>query len=386
MKDPHSAIKHKIYESTLMAALSIANVFKKDYERFLLVDLYAGKGIFEDGSAGSPLIALAVYEKSYSTIREMPVDFIFIEKDKDSCQTLSSAIEKHQNQMNIPEKINIDIQQGDWSLFKEDLQRKIHKAEWGFIFADPFANEIDMNVFADILKENYRKDVMIFINLISIKRQAGHKIAKKKIADFLDISEDDLDRLTGKKYHQEFLDKIKQAFRLEDKHYNLFAALPTSRNKNGNNNLVNGDYFCLSCSTNSIGVANAFLESYAQEKSINTNIETGLFGSQEIENRIEAFLLKNDKQTFHNIFAYTMEEFLNWRGKTPKEVPTSTNILDVINDMIGSSKVEVECPFNLLSKPKKNGKRLLVKKAVQSNENLKQVVVRLPQKDSAVSL
>lgn len=358
---------------------------KKNHDTFLLVDLYAGKGIFDDGSAGSPLIALQTYEKNYYSIKDMPVDFMFIEKDEDSCQSLSEAINKHKDGMKIPIKPNINIQQGEWSHFESNLQTKINKSVWGFIFADPFSNEINMNKFSTILEKSYKKDVMIFINLISIKRQAGHKTAKVKMATFLNITEDEIDRLTSsKRYQQEFFDYIKNAFKLTKKHYNLFAALPTSRNKNGSNDLVNGDYFCLSCSTNSVGVANAFLESYAKEKSINTNIVTGLFGSQEIENRIIDFLTATKEKTFHEIFAYTMEEFLNWRGKTPTEVPTSNNILDVINEMIESSKIEVECPETFLFKVKKNGKQTILKKTVQKNENLKQVIVKLHQKDSVV--
>ena len=93
--------------TTLKASLSIANVFKKDYDKFLIVDLYAGKGVFDDGSAGSPLIALQTYEKSFYSIKDMSVDFMFVEKDEDSCASLSLAIDRHKNIMKIPRKPNI---------------------------------------------------------------------------------------------------------------------------------------------------------------------------------------------------------------------------------------------------------------------------------------
>lgn len=376
-KDQHSEIKHKIYSDTLQASLSIANIFNKQKSTYLLLDLYAGKGKFDDGSHGSPIVALETFQKAHKKIDNMPVHFVFIEKDEDSNEHLKQALTEYNQAQNLPNDIEIIVGKGEWGEFETNLQNKIAQSNWGFVFADPFANEIDISKFSELLTDSYTKDVMIFINLIAIKRQAGHQQASKKIAAFLRISEAELKQLLNNQAtKKEFLEYIKKAFSFSKKHFNLFAAIPTSRKNNGTNNLIHGDYFCLSCSTNSIGVANAFLESYADALSINKDIQTGLFGAYEIETRINNYLQKEGEKSFHEIMGHAMEEFLSWKEKLPNEVPTSENTLKIINQMLDDKIIEIECPDEYLSKTKK-----LKTEAIRKNENLKKIRIKLRQKD-----
>lgn len=380
-KDQHSAIKHQIYSDTLQASLSIANIFNKQKSTYLLLDLYAGKGKFDDGSHGSPIVALNTFQKAQKKIENMPVHFIFIEKDEASHECLKQVLTDYREKQELPEDIQIAVGKGEWGEFEVNLQTKISQSEWGFVFADPFANEIDILKFNTLLADSYKKDVMIFINLIAIKRQAGHSQASKRIASFLGITEKDLKAMLNQEgSKQNFLAHIKKAFTLSKKHFNLIAAIPTSRKSNGNNNLVHGDYFCLSCSTNSVGVANAFLESYADALSIKKDIQIGLFGAHEIETRINNYLTQEGEKNFHEIMAHAMEEFLSWKDKLPDEVPTSENTLKIINEMLERKIIEVECPPEFISTQNK-----LKKASIKKNEHLKKISIRLRQKDPAAA-
>ena len=367
-KDPHSELKHELYTKTLEVSLSIANFFNKKGS-YTIVDLYAGQGKFDDGSKGSPILALETCLRIKNKINNMPISFVFVEKDKESYEKLEKETKFFLKDKQVCEGMNVFFGNGDWTKFEGNLYELLNDSSWGFIFADPFANEIDIQKFSDLLEHNYTKDVMVFINLIAIKRMSGNYKTRSKIAKFLQISEQELTDIISKNGHEAYLmKKVQEAFKLEQKHYNLFASLPTTRN----GKLIQSNTFCLQCATNSIGVADSFLNTYADILSVGKTIQLNLFAEHQIEERIIEFLKnRNGKASLYDIVAYTMERFLSWRDHEPKEVPTTENVVSIINDMHKRKLLEWDTKEEYESFKKKNNTKYLNYKARNRNEALK---------------
>ena len=62
VQNKHTELKHNLLKNTLNTAIGIANHFvsKLPQPTYTYVDLFAGRGMFGDGTKGSPVIALEV--------------------------------------------------------------------------------------------------------------------------------------------------------------------------------------------------------------------------------------------------------------------------------------------------------------------------------------
>ena len=65
-KKPHTEIKHAIFLEALKASLYVANMnVRADDEAFTYVDLFAGRGDFEDQARGFPVITLMSWSDTF---------------------------------------------------------------------------------------------------------------------------------------------------------------------------------------------------------------------------------------------------------------------------------------------------------------------------------
>lgn len=90
--DPHTLAKHQMLREYLMAWFPIlANGM---YRRGLTyVDAFAGPGEYDDGSPGSPIIALRQAYRPDVLRSGSPIRMVFIEKRPDRCQNLERVVE-----------------------------------------------------------------------------------------------------------------------------------------------------------------------------------------------------------------------------------------------------------------------------------------------------
>lgn len=85
--EPHTRAKHEILKRYLQAWVAILG--RASFPRLLYIDGFAGPGRYAGGEEGSPLIALrAAVEQDVKT----PVEFLFVERDKDWADALQRAI------------------------------------------------------------------------------------------------------------------------------------------------------------------------------------------------------------------------------------------------------------------------------------------------------
>ena len=173
-KKQHTQIKHEIFQHTLKASISIANMqlprLVRTIPLFLYVDLFAGAGEFETGEKGSVLLAADIMRNHISPIKGRKVRNYFktffivaVEKDEKSFKKLEAVISKKE----LPEQLKIFLLHGNWEEYQKELKSILKDINWGFIFADPFSTELDILKFKELLESKRytkMKDILIFFN------------------------------------------------------------------------------------------------------------------------------------------------------------------------------------------------------------------------------
>lgn len=336
-KKAHSYIKHILFKETLNTSIGIANSNSMDWiNSFIYVDLFAGEGLYDDNKEGSPLIALDLLKKhiDLETNNFKTISLIAIEKDTKSSEKLFELLK---------EKVNdypIKILEGDenWENYFNDLKKHLSSNEGGFIFADPYALELDLLKLRElIIKETKFKDIMFLINRLSMKRIFGSKgknaseIKKYGIDPELIKSQEDLS--------EEIKKQIRSKFEFKD--FTIGLAIPIEKKEK----LSSIDYFYLVLTTNSVGVADSFLNSYQNIVKVKQQSK-GLFTGYELKNSIQKILECQNKFNFYNLVNSLYNDFLSWKDATKipgYKVPTTGNIVENINNLLKEGKLDLLC-------------------------------------------
>lgn len=349
-KKDHTKIKHAIFSKTLFRSLSIANglSYKNPNATYSYADLFAGKGTFEDGSFGSPLIALDTFIKHIkqsSTANNFKrINVLGIEKNKEDFESLVKTLnQKLENDCNdkCGGKIRVGAGNDSWENFQSTVKDHLSNGSWGFVFADPFSTELDIQQFTDHIKDVSKvKDIMIFANFNTLVRQNGrlHQNDAERLSKAMGLP---IEVIIS---DEDFSDRFQNAFSAQLNKFKDFAigvAFPIDIKKKG---LIAADYFYLILGTNSIKVADGFLEAYAEElvkykKSLMCNT---LFDDSSI---IDFLKDKDDGVTLYDLLNYLFNNFLSWKNcGSSNDIPTIANTIAKINKMIDLKEIELDCP------------------------------------------
>lgn len=141
-------------------------------EEIFYIDGFAGKGKYEDGSKGSPLIAANHAKRVKAEKRRFTLRCINVESNKsyfEELQRHTSNLERDKLVSNIPGK------------FEDSIERilGIIKSSPAFFFIDPFGpSPIKFNVLKPILEREASTELLINFSLIGLQRLAGNLYAK----------------------------------------------------------------------------------------------------------------------------------------------------------------------------------------------------------------
>lgn len=158
-------LKHAVLEKYLPAFWKILG---GKAPGFIYVDGFAGRGCFDDGSKGSPLLAMElVADLQRKGALKAPVSFAFIEADRDNCLALQHAARSLAKEL----KLGLPIikcgtfQEHISDVLKELERRCKPKACPTFIFIDPFGyKDIPMRLISELGKARHRE---LFITFMS---------------------------------------------------------------------------------------------------------------------------------------------------------------------------------------------------------------------------
>lgn len=387
-KKLNTKIKHHLLTNTLKTSLYIANSLCKNYKErrkvdnvYTYIDLFAGSGVFDDGSKGSPILSADVLSEHINSGKNNfeQIQLVCTEKDSESYKSLAELINNYPNK-----KISCFHGQGTWESYKNNIESLLKKSGWGFIFADPFSTELDIESLKKILKDySNLKDVLVFFNFNTLARQDGRRCIQDidRICRTLGIKEEEfLD--SDDNFSTIFENKLKEHFK-DLKKFVIGVGFPTAVN----GELNNSDYFYLIFSTNTPVLVDSFLEAYEQMLDEHTEYagmkQLSIFGHPD-ENYIYDVL----KEYFQNgcslfdLYQHITDKFLSWKEltKTLKKVPTLKNVIDILNKFQaqGDIKIIADSKF-IYQQNSKNGYKddLKYNETKNSAENLKSITIKL---------
>jgi len=139
----HTEVKHVLFEKYLKAWIPILG---SGHRVLCYVDGFAGRGEYNDGTLGSPIIALRTADKYIKKYPHRHFIFFFIEKDKKNFNNLKKLLELEIEKQSIegPENFSINPINGEFAQVIEEVLNEIEKKEKkigiipAFFFVDPF--------------------------------------------------------------------------------------------------------------------------------------------------------------------------------------------------------------------------------------------------------
>ena len=153
----HTEVKHILFEKYLRPWLSILGKWNP---KICYVDGFAGRGEYNDGTLGSPLIVLKVADSLSKYFKEMIC--FFIEKDPENFRNLQRVLEREKTKIENRHKIEIRKENAEFADVVYDIFEYLEKEKIPcFFFIDPFGfSEIPFAVIRKILE--YPKTEVFF--------------------------------------------------------------------------------------------------------------------------------------------------------------------------------------------------------------------------------
>lgn len=341
-RKPHTIIKHRLFHSTLKRSLGIASVWSECY---VYLDLFAGDGFYEDGSEGSPIIALKEFtEYLKGNSRELQKVFCaFCEKF--GTDKLRAAIES----LDIHPAVSYTVC-ADWEDSFSLLTELKQKCNFGFIFADQYATELNLRRFIELVGQG-KHDFLMFYNPMALKRLKGKELTEH-ICKVLDVDEDEVIRVKQKEFKGFILKSLREKLhRLRD--FVIIAAIPNTRKEK----LTWSDYFYLVHGTNHPKVADAFVKAYKDAVEDFRNYYGAMAQKHlfydELERRFKKFIFRisqafgrNSGISLYYLYLAATYELLSWKEAVRFNliVPTIENLVKALNELEREGKVKIQAP------------------------------------------
>jgi three-Cys-motif partner protein len=170
--EDHTRAKHEILRRYLQAWFPILN--HGGFPRVVIIDGFAGPGIYEDGSDGSPLIALKAFLDQPRPI-QADSHFHFIEKDQPRAQRLQGCIEALFEARGRPRNLHWKVHAGArFDQAYADVLSGHPRNAPTFALVDPFGwGDIPMTVIRDLMNRG-SGEVLINFMFEEINRFLTH--------------------------------------------------------------------------------------------------------------------------------------------------------------------------------------------------------------------
>jgi three-Cys-motif partner protein len=198
---PHTKAKHKILEEYLKAWFPILS---KGSYRVLYLDGFAGPGEYDDGSFGSPVIALEV-ARTHKLKLAAEVLFIFIEKEEHRYTHLTKLLKRlyglRRDGMyeRLPTNFRVYTYMGDFNEIMSNVVSELRAMGFNLAptlaFIDPFGYaDINIQVLADILSFP-RCELLITYMVNFLDRFASDEKHKDSIKKALLVNDTEIEAL-----------------------------------------------------------------------------------------------------------------------------------------------------------------------------------------------
>jgi three-Cys-motif partner protein len=155
----HTRAKHEILEKYLEAWLRILGT---RHERLLYVDGFAGRGEYDEGQAGSPLIAMRVAQELVNAGKVGEVVCIFVESDADNMRNLKEMIGLCGR--TFPDVV-VELLEARFDDVSGRVMNRVRElAAPAFFFVDPFGfTGVPFNTIASIMRLPHTEVFLTFM-------------------------------------------------------------------------------------------------------------------------------------------------------------------------------------------------------------------------------
>ncbi len=175
--DLHTLAKHQIVRGYLDAWVAIMSHFgsrKRSLERLLVVDGFAGPGLYDNGERGSPLLMMEAV-RNHTHDLPLPVRLLFIEKDPEVHARLESNTRQAREEALASQRFDqIRVMKGECeTIIRDGLARYDEQDEElgpAFFFLDQFGySQVSMGLIGDIMRRRYC-EAFTFLNWRDLNR------------------------------------------------------------------------------------------------------------------------------------------------------------------------------------------------------------------------
>ncbi len=153
-----------------------AKILGSRYQILVYVDCFAGAGRYAGGEAGSPLVVL---DKARELVQRTSTLFeilaIFVEKDKDSAETL-----RRQIPASLPGAVTVEIFNEDAHNFIPSLLRALPDEAPAFFFIDPYGHPLTIPEMNRILSRP-RREILLNLMWYAINMHLNNPKARSAI-------------------------------------------------------------------------------------------------------------------------------------------------------------------------------------------------------------
>ncbi len=194
---PHTAAKHAILRRYLQGYYP---KLSRSYKRIMVVDGFAGPGVYLDGEDGSPIVALDALEQhgDFDNMAKCSFKFLFIEERRDRVNVLRDILKAR----NVAANVDVMVRHGTFEHHVEEALEELRRRPGmpAFFMLDPFGVK---GLSLDVLRRiaGYAKTEL----LISFMYQSTNRFHttpefRQHLGDFVDVGEwSQIERLQGDK-------------------------------------------------------------------------------------------------------------------------------------------------------------------------------------------
>lgn len=170
--DDHTRAKHAILKRYLDAWIPILSF--GGFPRIVFIDGYAGPGVYDDGSDGSPVIALKAYLDQAASITAEVV-FHFVETDEKRAAKLREVVADLLAVNALAQRLSVRIHSGRGfeDVYNETIHPTLNSNVPVFAFIDPFGWKISMATIGRIMSLG-RSEVFVNFMFEEVNRFLAH--------------------------------------------------------------------------------------------------------------------------------------------------------------------------------------------------------------------
>jgi len=338
----HTEIKLSLFHKTLKTSYGIASMISNNF-KYVYLDLFAGDGTYSDGAIGSPLLALKEFSVPLRKKKPFQVYCAFCEKYG------YNKLKKNLESFRVSPNVVYEVYQA-WEDVYSRLETLKNSSEFGFIFADQFSTELDLNLFLNLVGHG-KHEFLIFYSANTLLRHKGNN-RDHAIAKVLGITPEEVRKVESSKFKDFILNTLRQKI-LNYRDFVSIAAFPVTVKEK----LIWSDYFYLVLGTNDARIVDAFITEYGRlvekYRPLYTKGLPPLFSPfktfKEGILEIVRFLYSKGEPSFKWLYFSLTLEYLSWKQTTTYQmvVPTLKNIMRALYELEQERKIRINAPENM---------------------------------------